>query len=188
VGKSSPIRESWYLEYLLLSQAGRLGIHGKEGAANGKQVAGYCHAGVCQVEPPPPPAPAPRKPDHKGITNGCQVDSYCHAGARQFGFMLRGLREMEPKLQALNIPFFVVKGDPTKTIPKLVKETEAALLVTDFATLRDGRRWRDTVSFYEPLSLTPPPHISWGAGPPLPISHTADLLLLYITHLAMCFC
>lgn len=60
--------------------------------------------------------------------------------------MLRGLKEMQPKLEALNIPFFIVKGDPTQTIPKLVKDTKAALLVTDFATLRDGRKWRDTVS------------------------------------------
>ena len=81
-----------------------------------------------------------------GLIGALQVESYCHAGARQFGFMLRGLKQMGPKLEALNIPFFVVKGDPTKTIPKLVKDTKAALLVTDFATLRDGRRWRDTVS------------------------------------------
>ena len=75
-----------------------------------------------------------------------QVSSYLHSGARQFGFMLRGLKEMQPKLEALNIPFFIVKGDPTQTIPKLVKDTKAALLVTDFASLRDGRKWRDTVS------------------------------------------
>jgi deoxyribodipyrimidine photo-lyase len=86
-----------------------------------------------------------------------QVDSYCHAGARQFGFMLRGLRQMEPKLKALNIAFFVVKGDPTQTIPKLVKDTKAALLVTDFAVLRDGRRWRDTVSHF-PCQLVAVPY------------------------------
>ena len=39
------------------------------------------------------------------------------------------------------------KGDPVQTIPKLVKDTKAALLVTDFASLRDGRKWRDDVSF-----------------------------------------
>ena len=59
--------------------------------------------------------------------------------------MLRGLKEMQPKLEALNIAFFIVKGDPTQTIPKLVKDTKATLLVTDFASLRDGRKWRDTV-------------------------------------------
>ena len=37
------------------------------------------------------------------------MTEYLHAGARQFGFMLRGLRELEPRLEALNIPFFLVK-------------------------------------------------------------------------------
>ena len=59
--------------------------------------------------------------------------------------MLRGLKEMEPKLKELNIPFFMLKGDATKTIPKLVKDCKAGLLVTDFAPTRDGRKWRDTV-------------------------------------------
>ena len=38
-----------------------------------------------------------------------QVTAYLNAGARQFGFMVRGLQEMEPKLAALNIPFFLLK-------------------------------------------------------------------------------
>ena len=33
-----------------------------------------------------------------------------------------------------------------ENIPQLVKETGAGLLVTDFAPLRLGRQWRDTVS------------------------------------------
>ena len=39
-----------------------------------------------------------------------QVTEYLHAGARQFGFMVRALQLLEPKLQALNIPFFLLKG------------------------------------------------------------------------------
>lgn len=39
-----------------------------------------------------------------------QVTEYLHAGARQFGFMVRGLQLMQPKLEALNIPFFLLKG------------------------------------------------------------------------------
>lgn len=72
-----------------------------------------------------------------------QVPEYLVAGARQFGFMLRGLKLMVPKLEALNIPFFMVKGDPIQTIPELVEKTKAACLVTDFASLRLGREWRD---------------------------------------------
>ena len=40
------------------------------------------------------------------------MTEYLHAGARQFGFMVRGLRLMQPKLQALNIPLFLLKGAP----------------------------------------------------------------------------
>lgn len=38
------------------------------------------------------------------------VTEFLGAGARQFGFMLRGLRLMQPKLEALGIPFFLLKG------------------------------------------------------------------------------
>lgn len=74
-----------------------------------------------------------------------QLSSYHHAGARQFGFMLRGLKSMAPKLAALNIPFFLVRGDPIQTIPELVQKVKAALLVTDFSSTQLGRQWRDTV-------------------------------------------
>lgn len=37
-------------------------------------------------------------------------------------------------------------GDPVETVPALVKQTGAGLLVTDFAPLRLGRQWRDGVS------------------------------------------
>lgn len=74
------------------------------------------------------------------------VTEYLGAGARQFGFMVRGLQLMQPKLEALNIPFFLLKGDPTQTVPQLVKDTGASLLVTDFAVLRLGRQWREAVA------------------------------------------
>ena len=38
-----------------------------------------------------------------------QVTEYLGAGARQFGFMLRGLKLLEPKLKELNVPFFLLK-------------------------------------------------------------------------------
>lgn len=37
------------------------------------------------------------------------VDKFLGAGARQFGFMLRGLKEMAPKLDAANIRFYLVQ-------------------------------------------------------------------------------
>lgn len=74
------------------------------------------------------------------------VPEYLNAGARQFGFMLRGLRQLEPKLRALNIQFFLLQGNPVETIPKLVKESGASLLVVDYSPLRLGRVWRSEVA------------------------------------------
>lgn len=90
-----------------------------------------------------------------------QVPSFLNAGARQFGFMLRGLKLMQPKLEALNIPFFLLKGDPVQTVPELVQKTGASLLVTDFAPLRLGRKWRDEAS-------TTPPHLYCYLDCPVP--------------------
>ena len=42
--------------------------------------------------------------------------------------------------------FFMLRGDPTVTLPALVQDTGAALLVTDFGPLRLGREWRSKVS------------------------------------------
>ena len=74
------------------------------------------------------------------------VTDYLGAGARQFAFMVRGLRVMAPKLEALGIPFFFLQGDPTQTIPALVAQSGASLLVTDYGPLRMGRQWRDAVA------------------------------------------
>ena len=74
-----------------------------------------------------------------------QVPEYLNAGARQFGFMLRGLKELAPRAAGLNIPFFLFRGDPTQTVPAFVRDAGAALLVTDYAALRLGRQWRKEV-------------------------------------------
>lgn len=37
------------------------------------------------------------------------VDAFLGAGARQFGFMLRGLKELAPKLEAANIRFHLLQ-------------------------------------------------------------------------------
>ena len=73
------------------------------------------------------------------------LTEFLGAGARQFAFMLRALKLIEPKLKALNIPFFLLKGDPTISIPKLVQDVDASLLVTDYSPLRIGKQWRSKI-------------------------------------------
>lgn len=73
------------------------------------------------------------------------VPAFLGAGARHFGFMLRGLQELHAELQSLDIPFFLLRGDPATTLPELVASSKAAALVTDYSPLRLGRTWRDQV-------------------------------------------
>lgn len=73
------------------------------------------------------------------------VPAFLGAGARHFGFMLRGLQELHAELGTLNIPFFLLRGDPATTLPDLVASSKAAALITDYSPLRLGRTWRDQV-------------------------------------------
>lgn len=73
------------------------------------------------------------------------VSSFLGAKARHFGFMLRGLKELDATLAQLGIPFFLLKGQAEETVPALAAEVGASLLVTDFSPLRIGRQWREGV-------------------------------------------
>lgn len=74
------------------------------------------------------------------------VPEFLGAGARHFCFMLKGMRELENKLQRKGIQFILLKGEPASTIPQLVRNTASTLLVTDYSPLRLGRVWRDQVA------------------------------------------
>ena len=58
---------------------------------------------------------------------------------------MRGLRELEANLKKAGIPFFLLKGNPVDTVPQLVSDCGAGLLVTDYSPLRLGRQWRTQV-------------------------------------------
>ena len=75
------------------------------------------------------------------------VPEFANAGARQYCFMLRGLRELESTLGNLGIPFHLATGpDPGVTVPSIAEKLGCSMLVTDFSPLRIGRAWRDSVS------------------------------------------
>lgn len=85
----------------------------------------------------------------------CLVPRYLGATHRQYGFMLKGLREVEGKLAAKAVPFCLVSGKPEEEIPRFVDKYGAAALVTDFNPLRIKQAWdrlvaeRLAVPFYE---------------------------------------
>ncbi|PIA49992.1 hypothetical protein AQUCO_01300612v1 [Aquilegia coerulea] len=73
-------------------------------------------------------------------------DQFLGAKARQLGFMLRGLRQLQSNLaQTLDIPFFLFQGEAVETIPNFVKECEASVLVMDFSPLREVRKWKEEI-------------------------------------------
>lgn len=83
------------------------------------------------------------------------VPNFLEATIRQYGFMLKGLQEVESELTKYNIPFFLLSGKPEEEIPKFLKKTSASILVSDFDPLRIKRIWKRDVAkqilipFYE---------------------------------------
>lgn len=71
----------------------------------------------------------------------CLVPSFLDATIRQYGFMLRALVEVQKKLIAKNISFFLLHGDPAYEIPLFVKKHNIAMLISDFDPLKIKRRW-----------------------------------------------
>ncbi len=83
------------------------------------------------------------------------VPDFLEATIRQYGFMLKGLQEVETELNKYNIPFFLLSGNTETEIPKFLKKNNASILVTDFDPLRIKRIWKRDVAkkieipFYE---------------------------------------
>jgi deoxyribodipyrimidine photo-lyase len=85
----------------------------------------------------------------------CLVSDFLEATIRQYGFMLKGLKEIENRLSDFNISFIVLSGNPECEIPSFIKKINASCLISDFDPLRIKRIWkRDvaksiTIPFYE---------------------------------------
>ena len=85
----------------------------------------------------------------------CLSPEFLGATSRQYYFMLHGLKELEQNLKHLNIPFFLLQGNPEKEISYFLNTHDAAALVSDFSPLRINRDWKTAVAeqiefpFYE---------------------------------------
>jgi deoxyribodipyrimidine photo-lyase len=74
------------------------------------------------------------------------VPNFLGATLRQYDFMLRGLKETCATLTSKNIPFFLLHGDPQRTLPAFSKKYGIATIVTDFDPLRIKSLWKGTVA------------------------------------------
>ncbi len=83
------------------------------------------------------------------------VPQFLGATIRHYGFMLKGLQEVEANLKTLHIPFILLVGDPVKEIPQFLKKYNVSALVADFNPLRISQHWKKAIAaqidipFYE---------------------------------------
>ncbi|MGE5424728.1 MAG: deoxyribodipyrimidine photo-lyase, partial [Syntrophothermus sp.] len=75
----------------------------------------------------------------------CQVPEYLQAQAGHFDFMLAGLTQVKQQLASLNIPFYLLKGQPELTIPPFLNQIQAGMLITDFNPLKINQQWKQKV-------------------------------------------
>eukprot|EP00511_Aplanochytrium_stocchinoi_P003782 CAMPEP_0204824222 /NCGR_PEP_ID=MMETSP1346-20131115/2255_1 /ASSEMBLY_ACC=CAM_ASM_000771 /TAXON_ID=215587 /ORGANISM="Aplanochytrium stocchinoi, Strain GSBS06" /LENGTH=517 /DNA_ID=CAMNT_0051951249 /DNA_START=83 /DNA_END=1636 /DNA_ORIENTATION=+ len=83
------------------------------------------------------------------------VPEYIQYSARHYGFILKGLKEVEESLTNKHISFEVaVSSDPVKTILKKMKNEKNCILVSDFTPLRENKQWtKDIREGLDALSL-----------------------------------
>ena len=74
------------------------------------------------------------------------VPEFLGGARRRDLFMLAGLAQVARDLEALNIPFLLVTGDPVREIPDLATRCGVGAMVTDFNPLRVSREWERGVA------------------------------------------
>jgi deoxyribodipyrimidine photo-lyase len=72
--------------------------------------------------------------------------SFLQAPLRHYDFMLKGLREVEADLNALNIPFVLLQGQPERDLSRFAEQIKAGVVVTDFSPLKISRGWKKEVA------------------------------------------
>ena len=72
----------------------------------------------------------------------CLVWDYPGANLRHFGFLLRGLVEVQAHLRSCNIGFLLLEGNPVDKLTKLISSIDAHSLITDFDPLIIKQSWK----------------------------------------------
>ena len=75
----------------------------------------------------------------------CLVPQFLNATIRQYGFMIKGLQEVEENLGKKNVPFFLLSGFPKIEIPRFVNRYKIGTIVADFSPLRINKVWKESV-------------------------------------------
>ena len=76
----------------------------------------------------------------------CLVPQFLGATLRHYGFMLKGLAEVESQLTRLNIGFYLLTGKPELEMARFCRLMQAGALVSDFSPLRITMNWKRALS------------------------------------------
>jgi deoxyribodipyrimidine photo-lyase len=76
----------------------------------------------------------------------CLCPNFLGATIRQYGFMLDGLASVERALEERGISFYLLEGDPGKTLAEFAGHHRVGAMVSDFDPLRIKRRWKATLA------------------------------------------
>lgn len=71
------------------------------------------------------------------------ADGFLGASLRQYGFMLRGLKQLQQRLAELAIPFVLLRGEPPTALLRFVQQQQIGTVICDFDPLRIKRHWFD---------------------------------------------
>jgi deoxyribodipyrimidine photo-lyase len=75
----------------------------------------------------------------------CLVSEFLGAAMRQYGFMIKGLQELEKCLRKKNIAFKLLLGSPQKELIRVISKYNIGIVVTDFDPLRIKKQWKEDV-------------------------------------------
>lgn len=84
----------------------------------------------------------------------CLVPEFLGAGLRQYSFMIKGLKKVCSRLQKLNIPFYLLKGDPVEELGRFIDRYRINHVVCDFDPLKIKRNWIDKIKERNDINLT----------------------------------
>ncbi|MHB1458593.1 MAG: deoxyribodipyrimidine photo-lyase [Armatimonadota bacterium] len=76
----------------------------------------------------------------------CLAPDFLDATIRQYGFMLKGLSDVERNLSMLGISFILLQGTPEIEIPRFLHQHNVSALVTDFDPLTIKRQWKERIA------------------------------------------
>ncbi|KAL3848171.1 hypothetical protein ACJMK2_019045 [Sinanodonta woodiana] len=83
----------------------------------------------------------------------CLVPKFLDATIRHYGFMLKGLQEVEEECRSLGISFNLLIGYAKDVLPDYVKKNKIGGVVTDFSPLRLPLQWVKDVGDALPKSV-----------------------------------